>query len=276
MKPTITIEMREFNAALAARVQSTKKTLPQVVNQAAFNVAARAMRGTKPSAMGLAPAKWAVQRYMGLAGGRPQGGRTGGTSKGKSAARSLRSVTLIAQAAFFKKHGYGIGKGKSNRRTKRIRQNTSQQASAFGRNGKRKANDYGSSLSAKPKAVMGSDYGDAMKRYAGKVFNKAVRSVGYLSAVWVPVLRALAPLAKFKGYAKGLTYGVRWKTSSAAGAVVPAQAGTGNVGATLDVSALAPRMTGGAEAVVRAALQQAIDAEAAEMKRHLADKLAQA
>tara|TARA_R110000868_G_scaffold376043_1_gene640789 strand:+ start:133 stop:678 length:546 start_codon:yes stop_codon:yes gene_type:complete len=181
----------------------------------------------------------------------------------------LRSVTLIAQAAFFKAHGFGIGKGKSNRRTKRL--STGGSATAKGKN------DYGYSFARKAgKLVVGSDYGDAMKRYAGKMFNKAVRSVGYLSAVWVPVLQALAPLAKFKGYAKGLTYGVRWKTSSAAGAVVPAQAGNGNVGAVLDVSALAPRMTGGAEAAVRLALQQAIDAEAAEMKRHLADQLAKA
>lgn len=277
MKPTLKLDMREFNAALAARVQDTRRTLPEVVNQTAFNVAARAMRGTK------ATNAEQVRRYLGRMGGVPKGGRAVAAdsnrfgSRHKRGARMLRSVTLIAQAAFFKKHGHGIGKGKSNKRTKRIRQNTAKQSSLFGKNGKLKRNDYGYSLAAKAgKTVVGSDYGTAMQRYAGKIFNKAVRSVGYLSAMWVPILRQLGPVAKFKGLAKGLKYAVRWRTSSAIGQTTLAKEGAGNVAAILDVTAGNPRMTPNAEKVVREALQNAVDLEAKEMKRHMEAKLAAA
>lgn len=274
MKPFLKLDMREFSAALAARVQDTRRTLPEVVNQSAFNVAARAMRGTKPANAEK------VRAYLGKMGGVPSGGRAvpaAGNRFGtrhKRGARMLRSVTLIAQAAFFKKHGYGIGKGKGNKRAKRLRQVTAQQASLFGKDGKLKRNDYGYSLAAKQgKTVMGSDYGQAMQRYAGKLFNKAVRSVGYLSAMWVPILKQLAPTAKFKGLAKGLKYAVQWRTSSAIGQTTPAREGAGSVAAILDVTAGNPRMTPNAERVVREALQEAIDAEAKEMKRHMEAKL---
>ena len=91
--------------------------------------------------------------------------------------------------------------------------------------------------------------------------------------MWVPILRALGPLAKFKGFAKGLRYGALWKTSSAIGKTSPAKDSLGRVSATLDVTAGNPRMTPGAEAVTRAALQGAIDAETVEMKRHMQEQL---
>jgi len=281
MKPTVTMDMREFNTALQARVGSTRRTLAEVTNQSAFNVAARAMRGTR------AANPQQVRAYLGAAmtDNRGSGGKASADpgdknkanrfgSRHKKGSRMLRRVVLIAQAAFFKQHGHGLGKGKSNKRTKRIRQNTAQQASLFGRNGKLKRNDYGHSLAAKAgKTVMGSDYGEAMRKYAGKLFNKAVRSVGYLSAMWVPILRELAPVAKFKGLAKGLRYAALWKTSSAVGTTSAAREGLDKVTAVLDVTAGNPRMTPNAQAVVRAALQGAIDAEAAEMQRHLTEKL---
>lgn len=282
MKPTVVMDMREFNAALQERVRHSKRTLAEVTNQVAFNVAARAMRSTRSTS------PQAVRAYLGAAmtDTRASGGRasadTGDANKAnrfgsrhKRASRMLRRVVLIAQAAYFKKHGHGIGKGKSNKRTKRIRQVTAQQASLFGKHGKLKRNDYGHSLGAKQgRTVMGSDYGEAMRKYAGKLFNKAVRSVGYLSAMWVPILRSLAPVAKFKGLAKGLKYGVLWRTSSAIGRTTPAKDGAAKAEAILDVTAGNPRMTPNAEAVVRAALQAAIDAEAAEMKRSLTARLA--
>lgn len=269
MKPTVKLDMREFNAALASRVQDTRRKLPELVNQTAFNVSARAMHYTKPntwgSPSGVTAQKGRVNLYLRHEIGSTPGAH--GTYKpskqntGKRGARRLRRVLLIAQAAFFKKHGYGIGKGKSNKRTKRV----STWKAGNGKN------------ATKPgKRIMGSDYGQAMMRYVGKLFNKNVRSVGYLKAVWVPVLRALAPLARFKGYAKGLPYGVLWKTSSAVGAVVPAKEGSGNVAAVLDVSAHAPRLTANAEAEVRRATQRAVDEEAKEMRKHMESKLAKA
>lgn len=273
MTPRFTFDTHEFDAALQARVNSTRRSVPEVVHQTAFNVAARSMAATKKTD----PNK--VRQYLNFAGGKPKGGRVVASdsnrfgSRHKRGARMLRSVTLIAQAVFFKKHGYGIGRGKSNKRTKRIRQVTDQQSSLFGKDGKRKVNDYGYSLAAKRgKVVVGSDYGEAMQKYAGKLFNRAVRSVGYLSAMWVPVLRALAPLAKFKGLAKGLRYGALWKTSSAVGQV--SAMGNGDVAAVvLDVAARNPRMTPAAESQASKAVQLAIDAETVEMRRHLLEKL---
>ncbi len=267
MTPTFTVDTRDFDAALRKRMADTRRSLPELVNQTAFNVAARAMRGTKQASGSQ------VRDYLGKEMGATYagGGNTGSytpakQNAGKRAARRLRRVVLIAQAVFYKKHGYGIGKGKSNKRTKRL--STGGSATAKGKN------DYGHSFARKAgKMVMGSDYGDAMKKYAGKMLNKAVRSVGYLSAMWVPVLRSLAPVAKFKGLAKGLRYGVLWKTSSAFGSVVPAREGA-SVAAVLDVTAGNPRTSANAQRVVRAALQGAIDAEAVEMRRHMEKKLA--
>lgn len=266
MTAAITFDTGELNAAIADKMARTKRDMAQIVNQAAFNVAARAMRETK-QADGRK-----VHDYLRLMGGRPKGGRVGGSnrfgSRHKRGARMLRSVTLIAQSIYFKTHGHGIGLGKSNKRTKRIRQITAQQASLFGKNGKRKVNDYGYSLAAKAnKVVVGSDYGEAMQKYAGKIFNRAVRSVGYLKAVWVPVLIALGGLVKFRAFAKGLNYKLRWRTSSAIGAATPAKDGE-SVAAFLDVGAHAKRMTAGAQAEVSRALQKAIRDEEAEMRRH--------
>ena len=286
MKPILKLDMREFNTSLAARVQDTKRTLPEMVNQTAFNVAARAMRSTRVASAEkvrryLGSGMKDVRSKQGTIGAVAQNAfaqQRGGKGQRISKVNSLRRLVLIAQAAFFKKHGHGIGKGKSNKRTKRLRQVTAQQASLFGRNGKlkrsREVNQANYSLAAKTgKMVMGSDYGQAMKKYAGKIFNKAVRSVGYLSALWVPILRQLGPVAKFKGLAKGLKYGVLWRTSSAIGQTTPAKEGTGNVAAVLDVTAGNPRMTPNAEAVVREALQAAMDEEAKEMRRHMEAKL---
>jgi len=280
MKPTFTFDTRAFNAALTARVARSRRTVVEVVNQSAFNVAARAMRETRASE------GQKVRAYLGapMSDNRSTGGgaaaamNAGGNSFGsrhKRGARQLRRVLLIAQAAFYKKHGYGLGKGKSNKRTKRIRQVTAQRGSLFGANGKRKVTDHGYSQAAKRnKVVMGSDYGEAMKAYVGKIFNKNVRSAGYLRAMWVPVLRALGPLAKFRGLAKGLKYAVLWKTSSAVGTAAPAAQGPDAVRAVLTVGAGAPRMSQGAEIEARRATQAAIDGETKDMVRHLASELA--
>ena len=269
MSPTIHFDTRELDAAIAEKLARKPGDLAKIANQAAFNVAARAMRGTK------AADGSKVRAYLGawigatVVNGRVQSqaaNRFG--SRHKRASRQLRRVLLIAQAKYFAKHGHGIGKGKSNKRTKRTRQLTAQQTSLFGANGKRKANDYGYSLAARAnKRVIGSDYGQAMMRYVGKVFSKNVRSVGYLKAVWVGALRQLAPLARFKGLATGLPYGVKWKTGSAFGNTVAAQPGAAPV-AVLSVGASAPRMTAKAQAVVKAGLERAIAEESAEMRRH--------
>ena len=142
MNPAIKFDMREFNAALQQRVNASRRTMAEVTNQSAFNVAARAMRGTKQAN------PQAVRSFLGAAmtDNRAIGGGAGADkadanqsnrfgSRHKRASRMLRRVVLIAQAAYFKKHGHGIGKGKSNKRTKRIRQVTASQASLFGKNG---------------------------------------------------------------------------------------------------------------------------------------------
>lgn len=264
-RPVITFDTRELDAALADKAARTKRDMAKIANQAAFNVAARAMRGTTPGPgiNDVTQAKWRVKAYLGE---RLSSGRFG--SRHKRASRQLRRVLLIAQAAFFKKHGHGIGKGKSNKRTKRLRKLTTQQLSAFDSKGKLKRNADGYSMAAKAgKLVMGSDYGEAMTRYVGKIFNKNVRSVGYLKAVWVNVLRAIAPFAPFKKLATGLPYGVKWRTSSAFGAATAARPGE-NSAAFLDVGATAPRMTSRAQTVVSNALQKAIRDEAEEMRKH--------
>lgn len=253
MTPTFKCDLTGLNQAMLTRQLTTGKEMAEIVNQTAFNVAARAFHYTKPNtwndASAITKEKWRVQKYLGaMVGG---GNRFG--SRHKRAARQLRKVTLIAQAIFYKTHGYGIGKGKSNKRTMRPKW------------GKK----------AKPGAMkMGSDYGDAMIRYTGKIFAKNVRSVGYLKAIWVPVLETLAPLVKFRGYLKGgALRGLRWKTSSAWGGARPAVPNT-VAEAVLMAGATAPRMTANSQSVLQQALQKAVDDEAADMQAHIAEKAA--
>lgn len=247
MTPTIAFDTRALDAAIAEKLARKPGELAAIANQAAFNVAARAMKATRQADGRKVHSylrAWVNAPVVNGAVKSQPSNRFG--SRHKRAARQLRRVTLIAQAIFFKKHGHGIGKGKSQKRRKIL----------------------STAKNAKPgKVKMGSDYGQAMIRYVGKIFNKNVRSVGYLKAVWVDALRTLAPTARFKGLATGLKYGVRWKTGSAYGKAVAAVPGKSSM-AVLNVGATAPRMTVRASAEVKAALVEAIAAEAAEMVRH--------
>ena len=246
----VQFDMRELSKAIEEKAARSKRDMAGIVNQAAFNTCARAMRAT-PQAD-----RQKVRQYLGEWVGAPavngkvqsQPSNRFGT-RHKRAARQLRRVTLIAQALFYKTHGYGIGKGKSNKRTKRPK-------------------GISRSYPGKPGAVkLGSDYGDAMIRYAGKLFNRAVRSTGYLAAAFVPALRLLAPVVRFKGLASGLPYRVLWQRGSAFGSADAATPGA-TPEATVTLSIEGRRVNSAAQAKIKQAFDQASADEAAEMRRH--------
>lgn len=282
MDPTFNVKLAGLDKAIEETMLVTRKTLVEQINQTTFNVAARGMHATPIESSGK------IRTYLGafMADTRGKGGSIGAVAQNdrfqqyagggrKKAAASLRRVTLIAQKVFFKTHGYGIGKGKSNKRTKRTRQVTAQQASRIGKDGKLKKNDYGYSLAAKPgKTVVGSDYGEAMIKYVGKMFNRAVRSPGYLAAVFVPALRLLGPLVKFKGLASGLPYRVLWAQGSAHGTATAAS--DGSLRARITGLLSARRMTDKSQQILDTATQQAMADEERELRRHTEEQLQKA
>lgn len=243
----VQFDMRELSKAIEEKAARSKRDMAGIVNQAAFNTCARAMRAT-PQAD-----RQQIRQYLGEWVGAPavngrvqsQPSNRFGT-RHKRAARQLRRVTLIAQALFYKTHGYGIGKGKSNKRTKRAKVGPTARAGAV---------------------KLGSDYGDAMMRYAGKLFNRAVRSTGYLAAAFVPALRLLAPLVRFKGLATGLPYRVLWQRGSAFGSADAATPGA-TPEATVTLAIQGRRVNSEAQAKIKQAFDQASADEAAEMRRH--------
>lgn len=228
--PTFKADLRGLDAEINRKVARTGRDLATVVNQAAFNVAARSFHATPPKTWDygqqMQPARMQVRDYL-----REQlatyikrftsGKRKGKTFKFKARNKELRRVHLILNA----------------RR---------------GREGKPGL------------------YGKAMLRASGAFVQRAQVSVGYLKSVWLPVMRGLWPLVKFRGLWRGAHRVARWANSAGSGVAQPAKPGS-SVTAVLSVTA---KVKGTQDAKVAAvmtrAVNEAVTAETAEMARHAA------
>lgn len=270
MTPTFRVELSGLNKAIEEVMLVTNKTLAEQVNQTAFNVAVRGFHYTSPNTWSdpsaIARERWKVQGYLkqqmsddragsggAIAAAGGKGNRFG--SRHKRGARQLRRMTLIAQAMFYRKHGFGIGKGKSNRRTQR--------ASTV--------------KGAKPgKMVYASDYGQAMMAYVGTMLRRNVSNVGYLKTVWMQAIDRLVPLVKFKGYLKNFSglAGLRRQFGSSYGG---AQVATDNSPRAIVTGLLtAKKLTPASERIVNAAARQALVDEEKELQRHTEEQLEKA
>ncbi|NBV22250.1 MAG: hypothetical protein EBS05_10085 [Proteobacteria bacterium] len=257
MDATFNVKLAGMDKAVEEAMLVTKKTVAEQINQTTFNVAARGFHYTTPNtwndSSAIARQRWKVQSYLKEPAG-PEGANRFG-SRHKRGSRMLRRVTLIAQALFYRKHGYGIGKGKSNKRTRR--------ASTV--------------KGAKPgKMVYASDYGQAMTAYAGTMLRRNSANVGYLKTVWMAGIDALAPLVKFKGYLKNFSglAGLRRQLGSSSGSATPAS--DGSLRARVSGLLSSRKLTDKSQQIIDAAARQAMADEEKELRRHTEEQLKKA
>lgn len=228
--PTFKADLRALDAEINRRVIRTGRDLATVVNQTAFNVAARAFHATPPrtsdNGQQMQGVRLAVQNYL-----RQQlstriklgtsGKRKGKRFRFKARNKELQRVHLILNA----------------------------------RRGK----------AGKPGL-----YGKAMLRASGGFVKKARAGVGFLKSVWLPVLRGLWGVVKFRGFAKGTSTVARWANSAGSGTATAAKPGA-TVAAILSVSAkVKGAQDARAGAVMTRAVNEAVVAETREMVRHAA------
>lgn len=118
-------------------------------------------------------------------------------------------------------------------------------------------------------------YGAKMRTAAAGLSRHAQVSVGFLKSIFLPIIRGLNPLVRFKfPFAKTSNIS-RWPNSAGHGIATPAIPGP-NCTVTLRMGV---RMKLGDNAkaigIVESNLQRAVHAEAAELNRHVRDKMAQ-
>jgi hypothetical protein len=273
MTPTFKVELAGLNKAVENAMLVTKKTLAEQINQTAFNVAARGFHYTKPNTWDDANAIFKQRNKISgylkqqMSDARRQGAgavvETSGNgnrfgSRHKRASRQLRRMTLIAQAAFYKAHGYGIGKGKSNKRTKRL--STHKNAKAG-------------------KTITASDYGQAMTAYTGMMLRRNLSNVGYLKTIWMGAIDRLAPFVKFKGYLKNFNglAGLRRMGGTGYGGASMANENTPQAVVTgLLTAAERKKFSGSSQREIDNAARNALNDEAREMKEHLDRQLTKA
>lgn len=237
MKPMLHVDMRDFHRAMDKYRRTTTRDLAEIINQRAFNVAARSFHLTKPvtapgHAGDVTEQKFKVERYL-----------------------RYQLSTRVKRATSGKRKGKFIRFVRLNREFQRRHAIIN---ALLGRRGRKGL------------------YGRAMRAYAGKMMGSAIRGVGVLKSVWLPVIRDLWGFVKFRGFAKTTGIGVqRWPGGAGDGKVSIGAPGE-RVRTVMRLSFRAfkrGRLTSEAHDVVQNALQRALDDEAREMEKHVAEKL---
>ena len=236
------LDTREFDAAIAEYIQTTRRDICDIVNQRAYNVAVRAFDLTPPSGSA---------GKMGIAGA-----PTIYAEKQKIKAELYRK---LADSLIRPKTGPNKGKLKQGRHKIRAKNFTFGVLIYQARRGR-----YGQP----------GLYGAEMEARSTGMIEARVRGVGYLKAVWLPILRGLHNIVRFKVWPKQrMDELARWPGSVGWGSVQPAQPGD-NVFVLLRTS-LRVRTSQDSKIgpLQQMVMQQAIDEEGAEMHRHVQEKL---
>lgn len=239
MTPGFKIDTREFKAALRERAQNMSRTLPDELNQRLINIVGRAYDMIKPMP---------------------------GSEEGNRARIKLYMNEQLSQRV--KLATSGKRKGKFIKRGKRMNQLA--RANLIIQARRRKLGIKGL-------------YGAAMREAEGKFKQAAQIGVGSLKLPLLKIIRVLNPIVRFKSaFTRTGTVRLKsgfvariptWPLSGYGASVQPAEEGWnpkvtwrmywGNVPGT-------PRKI---RKMIEPYLQRAVDAEAAEMRRHTAAKL---
>jgi len=227
----IQIDTRQFKEAIRFVHQNTRKDLAEILNQRAFNVAARAIDDMKPAPGSEQGTRGRIKAYMDTPLGAPklrviQSGKRRGqlTRKGRKQDRLTRK-NLIVQAR-------------------------------------------------RAKAGLTGLYGMAMRMEAGELSRRAQVGVGFLKSPFLPIIKGLHALVKYKRVRTAWGRISVWPGSKGYGKITPAKAGF-NVFVEMLMRWQVPGAPTKVQRMVLPHLQAAFDAEAREMVRHTTEKLQQ-
>lgn len=232
MSARITIDVRQFQAALKEYRETTTKALPEVLNQRAFNIAARTIDSLKPSPGGEQSQRSAIKAYMDSPRGAPKlrvvvnGPKRGQLKRVGRKQDRLMAKHLILQARRAKKGLKGL-------------------------------------------------YGQAMRLESGEFTRRAQAGVGFLKSPFVPIIKGLVAMVKFRKVATRWGRISVWAGSSGFGKVVAAKKSF-NPFVEMKVHWKLAGDPGKVNAMVLPKMQAAFNAEAIELARHTRAKLQEA
>ena len=232
MSARITVDVRSFNAALKEYRATTAKALPEILNQRAFNIAARTVDSLKPTPGGEQSQRGKIKAYMDSPRGAPKlrvvasGPRRGQLSRAGKKQDRLMAKHLILQARRARKGLKGL-------------------------------------------------CGQAMRLESGEFTRRAQVGVVFLKSPFVPILKGLSALVKFRKVATSWGRISVWAGSSGFGKVTPAKAGL-NIFTEMKLHWKLAGSPDKVKAMVLPKMQAAFNAEAAELVRHTREKLQQA
>jgi hypothetical protein len=232
MSPKITFDMSGLEDGIRATLEHTRRTLPQVVNQASLNVAGRTFDALPPQSGTAVEAKRA----------------------------EVRAYLMAPVATRLKIYRFGKRKGQFGKRGSR--ENQLQRVHLIIQARRRRAGLKGL-------------YGQAMRRASGAFKQRASVSVGFEKSIWVPIIRGLNPLCRFK-FPFWKTHNIaRWPGSAGYGVALPAKPGLSpECILTAGANYRSPGQIGQPMVEMESrALQAAISAEGAEMIRHAEEML---
>jgi hypothetical protein len=123
------------------------------------------------------------------------------------------------------------------------------------------------------KAGLKGLYGQAMRDAAAKLSRTSQVSVGFLKSIFLPIITTLNGIARFKFPFWKTSNISRWPGSAGHGQVSIAVPGTNPIALLRATANTTGWNDAGARKILQDAMQGAIDAEAAEMVRHVAEKM---
>jgi hypothetical protein len=226
---TISIDTRQFKAALQEYRETTKRELRDILNQRAFNIAGRTMDALKPEPGNEKGARHKIKNYMDAMQGSPRlkmfktGRRRGQLALKGGASGQLRRKHLILQAR-------------------------------------------------RKKMGMKGLYGKTMREQVGKFTQAAQVGVGFLKSPFIPIIKGLHDLVRFKSVKTAWGRISVWPGSDGFGKVTPAKKST-NPFVEMRLKWIVSGHAGKVNKLIVPKMQSAFDAEAAELRRYVTEKL---
>ena len=227
----IKIDSREFSRGIAALHAATSRAIPEIVNQRAFNVAAKTIDSIKPAPGDEQSTRARIKLYLNQQVSTrikifKRGKRKGLFGKAGSRANQLARVNLIIQAR-------------------------------------------------REKIGLKGLYGRAMRQAEGKFKLAAQVGVGFLKSAFIPIIKGLHPLVRYKKVNTRWGRISVWPGSKGYGRVQPAKSGF-NAVAEMSMRWRVRGTPTKVQGLILPNFEAAIDSESKEMTRHAEERMAEA
>ena len=244
----VTIDTRPFDQALKSYLATTQRSLAEVMNQRAYNVAGRTA-GYLPPFAGVEAEKARIQHYLTA---------QLGPSRKKTVTKGRRA-------------GQSVASGRQLERRHLIIQKIQKRLGRKGLWGGGSARTGKASGSGK------------MLQYAGEMLRRAKVGAGHLRAIWLPIIRGLFPHIRYRRIDGPNPHPFRgiaqWPGSAASSTVQPAKPAFNPFAeliariTTHGPRVLVPSQDAKVMRLETAALQRAFDDEGKQLVEHVARKL---